>query len=403
MTSEGKMTPILFSDKKDCCGCGACMNICAHHAISMQEDLYGFLYPHIDSEKCVNCGLCKMVCNYQNHDVKHIPLQVFAAIGKDIQLTSKSTSGGIFAVVAKKHLSDGGYVCGASFDGHWNVRHVIVSNVEDLRKLQGSKYVQSETDLCFQEIKKLLIKGEKVLFSGTPCQVDGLYGYLRKDYDNLTTIDIVCHGVPNNRMFHDYLSFLERRYNGKITSFIFRDKELGWGCHGKVIFDTPNGKTEKKQWESSTSYIHYFRGGWIYRENCYHCKYACKHRPADITLGDFWGIEKAHPEYLGKGGWNEENGISAVIVNTEKGKKQLEACYEVLDTHPSSFEKVSARNGNLKHPTPMPNGRNQLLENYKSHGWNAIEEDFLRLGWRRYTTQIKMLLPQWLKRTLKRI
>lgn len=397
-----KIIPILFRDKKDCCGCGACMNICAHHAISMQEDQYGFLYPHIDPEVCVNCGLCKMVCNYQNHDVEHIPLQTYAAIGKDIQLTRKSTSGGIFASIAKEFLEEGGYVCGASFDDDYNVKHIIISKTNDLDKLQGSKYLQSSIGDSYSEVKKLLIKGEKVLFSGTPCQVDGLYGFLRKSYDNLTTIDIVCHGVPNSRMFHDYLNYLEKKNNGTISSFVFRDKELGWGCHGKVVFDTPSGKIEKKQWESSTSYIHYFRGGWIYRENCYHCKYACEHRPADITLGDFWGIEKAHPEYLGKGGWNEEDGLSLVVANTDRGVDWIKKSQGAVEYRPSAFDKASARNGNLKHPTPMPSSRQRLLESYNNYGWGAIEEDFRRLGWRRYTTQIKMLLPQWLKRTLKK-
>lgn len=403
MTNEDKKTPILFRDKKDCCGCGACMNICAHHAISMQEDQYGFLYPHIDPEVCVNCGLCKMVCNYQNHDVEHIPLQTYAAIGKDIQLTRKSTSGGIFASIAKEFLEEGGYVCGASFDDDYNVKHIIISKTNDLDKLQGSKYLQSSIGDSYCEVKKLLIKGEKVLFSGTPCQVDGLYGFLRKSYDNLTTIDIVCHGVPNSRMFHDYLNYLEKKNNGTISSFVFRDKELGWGCHGKVVFDTPSGKIEKKQWESSTSYIHYFRGGWIYRENCYHCKYACEHRPADITLGDFWGIEKAHPEYLGKGGWNEEDGLSLVVANTDRGVDWIKKSQGAVEYRPSTFDKASARNGNLKHPTPMPSSRSFILDTYRNGGWDAIECEFKKLGWRRYTTQIKKLLPKGVKRFLKHI
>lgn len=402
MTREDKKTPILFCDKKDCCGCCACMNICAHHAISMQEDQYGFLYPHIDSEACVNCGLCKMVCNYQNHDVEHIPLQTFAAKGKDSQLTRKSTSGGIFASIAKEFLEAGGYVCGASFDNEWNVKHVIISKTDDLDKLQGSKYLQSCIGDSYAEVKKLLIKGEKVLFSGTPCQVDGLYGFLRKSYDNLTTIDIVCHGVPNSRMFHDYLKHLEKKNNGTISSFVFRDKELGWGCHGKVIFDTPSGKKVKKQWESSTSYIYYFRGGWIYRENCYHCKYACEQRPADITLGDFWGIEKAHPEYLGKGGWNEEDGLSLVVANTDKGHDWIKKSQRVVEYRSSTFDKASARNGNLKHPTKMPQTRGYILDTYKDGGWEALEVEFRKIGWRRYSTQIKKMLPQKLKRFLKR-
>ena len=403
MTSEDKQTPILFREKKECCGCGACMNICTRHAISMQEDQYGFLYPQIDSEVCVNCGLCKTVCNYQNHNVEHTPLMTFAAKGKDSILTRKSTSGGVFASIAREFLKEGGYVCGASFDDEWNVKHIIISNAGDLNKLQGSKYLQSYTGNCYTEVNKLLIKGEKVLFSGTPCQVDGLYGYLRKPYENLTTVDIVCHGVPNSKMFHDYLRCLEKTNGGKINSFVFRDKDLGWGCHGKVSFDTPKGKIEKKQWESSTSYIHYFRGGWIYRENCYHCKYACEHRPADITLGDFWGIEKVHPEYLGKGGWNEEDGLSLVVGNTDRGLEWINLSKGSVEYRPSTFEKASARNGNLKHPTPMPSNRSYILDTYKNSGWDAIEREFKKIGWRRYTTQIKMILPKKLKRFLKQI
>lgn len=398
---SNKEVPILFADKKDCCGCGACLNACPHHAIEMREDQCGFLYPQIYENLCVGCGLCKRACNYQNKEVKHNPISTYAAIGKDSVLTKASTSGGIFATVAKKYLSEGGYVCGASFDDHWNVRHVIISNIDDLPQLQGSKYVQSDTGLSFQEIRKLLVEGKKVLFSGTPCQVDGLYGYLRKDYENLTTIDIVCHGVPNNRMFHDNLSFLERKYDGRIKSFVFRDKDLGWGCHGKVKFDTPNGIIEKKQWESSTSYIHYFRGGWIYRDNCYHCKYACKHRPADITIGDFWGIEKAHPEYIGGNGWDEESGISLVIANTEKGRSLIEG-NDMLELRSSTFEKASDRNGNLRRPTKMPADRKILFDVYQKDGWVGIEKLFKKVGWRRYFTQIKRLLPKWLKRFLKR-
>lgn len=400
---EGKKVPILFAEKKDCCGCWACVNVCPHQAIQMKEDQYGFLYPQIDESLCVGCGLCRKVCNYQNGEVTNVPLETFAAIGKDPQLTRKSTSGGIFASIARQHLEYGGYVCGACFDERWNVKHEIISNAKDLSKLQGSKYLQSNIGSCYTEIKKLLADGKKVLFSGTPCQVDGLYGFLRKPFDNLTTIDIVCHGVPNNKMFHDYLRYLEKKHNGKITSFVFRDKDLGWGCHGRVSFDTPKGKVEKNQWESSTSYIHYFREGWIYRENCYHCKYACQHRPADITLGDFWGIEKAHPEYLGKGGWNEEEGLSLVVANTVKGKDLIADYRDVLELRPSTFEKASARNGNLKHPTPLPKGRADFLRLYEAEGWPAIEIIFKRLGWKRYKTQIKRLLPNSVKRLLKSI
>ncbi len=306
--------PVLFTKKEDCCGCGACLNVCPRQAIAMKEDEYGYLYPEIDEEKCVRCGQCKKVCAFQKREETNVPLDCYAAVNANVEQVSKSASAGIFAAIAEKVICDGGIVYGVAFTRNWGVHHVAIDNLEDLAKLQGSKYAHSNIERTYSEAKNELQTGRRVLFSGTPCQIAGLREFLGKEYENLVTVDIVCHGVPSVRMLQDYLKTIEDKHRGKITEFIFRDKSIGWGKNGSAVI---NGK-KIKIWQSASSYLYYFTKGWLYRENCYRCPYACEHRPADITLGDYWGIEKQHPELLGKGRWDESKGISCVIINTKK-------------------------------------------------------------------------------------
>ena len=205
---------ILFDDKKNCCACGACMNVCPKDAIRMEEDDYGFLYPQIDETKCVQCGACKKVCAYQNGSKLFEPKQVFVAVSKNKKQLLNSASGGVFAAVATKILKDGGVVFGATLDfenGHANPHHIKIENQKQLTKLQGSKYVQSAIGITYKQTKDYLKKGRIVLFSGTPCQISGLYEYLGKEYDNLYTIDVICHGVPNAKFFDDYLQIEKQR------------------------------------------------------------------------------------------------------------------------------------------------------------------------------------------------
>ena len=394
----------LFRDKRECSGCGACYSVCPRKAIKLVEDGCGFVYPQIEREKCVNCGLCKKVCNYQNNSIVGEPAVTYVGMGITPDLVRHSASGGVFAELATQFILKGGYVCGAAFDDKWNVKHIIINNCKDLFKIQGSKYVQSETGPCFHEIRSLLAKGEKVLFSGTPCQVDGLRGVLNSlnvSCEKLFTIDIICHGVPSSKMFHDFLHYQENKIGCEIVSFTFRDKRLGWGINGSVEYDSPNGIKKKKCWESSTSYVYYFKRGLIFRENCYYCKYACKNRPADITLGDFWGIEKVHPEYIGRNKWDENNGISVAIVNSKKGQALLNNYGQNIELKLSSFENAAMKNHNLLRPTPCPRGRAELLRRYECNGWQALEKSFKKLGWRRYTSQIKKMIPKRLKQLLK--
>lgn len=389
--------PILFKNKSKCCACGACLNACPKQAISMQEDEFGFRYPVINEADCIRCGKCKKVCAYQSIDEENCPIEAFAGVAKDENIVKKSSSGGIFATLAKEFIKNGGVVAGASLQSDFSVKHTIIDSTDDIAKLQGSKYVQSDTAKIFQDVKKHLDAGRQVLFSGTPCQVAGLYGYLGKRDENLTTVDIVCHGVPNARMLQEYLHILSDENKGDITEFTFRDKSIGWGKNGSA---TINNK-KIKLWQSSSSYIYYFSMGWICRENCYKCKYACKHRPGDITLGDYWGIEKQHPDYLGKNKWDESKGISMIVANSEMGRSFLKKYGKEIDLKPSTFEKVSSGNERLQKPNE-PGQRAEILEVYKNGGWKALDERFRKkIGWRYYKSQIKNLIPTGVKRWLK--
>ena len=388
--------PVLFANKEDCCGCGACLNICPKQAITMKEDEYGFLYPLIDENKCLRCGQCKKVCAFQHREETNEPIACYAAISGNTEQASKSASAGIFAAIAEKVIVDGGVVYGAAFSKNWAVHHVKAETPQDLIALQGSKYAHSNIERTFSETKKDLLEGRQVLFSGTPCQIAGLYEFLGRDYDNLITVDIVCHGVPNVRMLQDYLKTIEDKYGGRITAFTFRDKSIGWGINGSAVINDKRIRI----WQSSSSYLYYFTRGWLYRENCYKCKYTCEHRPADITLGDYWGIEKQHPELLGKGGWDENRGISCVIVNTDKGKGIINGAN--LQLKNSSFIQIAEGNRQLREPS-QPGMRVEIMKFYKSGGWAALDKRFgQRIGVHKYTSQMKALIPTVIKRRLKR-
>lgn len=389
--------PVLFTKKEDCCGCGACLNICPKRAITMYEDECGFIYPIIDENKCIRCGQCKTVCAFQNRTETNIPIRCYAAVSKNSIQAEKSASAGIFAAIAENMISHGGIVYGAAFNEDWKVHHIAVKNSNHLCDLQGSKYAHSDTGKTYAEVKEQLKSGCKILYSGTPCQIAGLKGFLGQDYENLLTLDIVCHGVPSNRMLQDYLQLIGEKNGGKVEQFTFRDKSIGWGMNGSAII---NGK-RIKIWQSASSYLYYFTRGWIYRENCYKCKYACKHRPADITIGDFWGIEKQHPELLGKNGWDESKGISLVIVNTNKGKKAFDNTN--IELKNSSFETMAIKNAQLMKPSDKGK-REEIIAIYKKSNWVELDKRFNKnIGFRKYSSLLKYILPMKLKRYLKSI
>lgn len=394
-----KEYPVLYDNKKDCCGCGACVNICPKNAITLKEDEFGFLYPVLDQSICIKCYRCKQVCKFGEKVAKENNVGVYAVATKNENILKKSASGGVFATIARFVIEDGGVAVGACMDSNFNIFHTVVDNINEIEKLQGSKYVQSNIDSVYKNVKVYLDNGTKVLFSGTPCQVMGLHGYLGREYENLLTVDLICHGVPSNKMFKDYLKLLESEKKGKIEQFCFRDKSIGWGINGSAVVD---GKTIKVL-ESESSYLYFFGKSKIYRDSCYNCRYANTDRVGDITLGDFWGIEKQHPDYIGKNKLNVTKGISVVIVSSEKGRKILEKVSPDVQLRESSIEKASAGNSQLRNPS-SENGRKELLELYKEKGWEGIDRHFKKtLGVKRYSSRIKNMMPTWIKTKIKQL
>ncbi|HAT4209925.1 TPA: 4Fe-4S dicluster domain-containing protein [Clostridium perfringens] len=398
----------LFNEKKECCGCGACKNICPKDAITFIEDEYGFTYPQIDIERCIGCELCKKVCDFQKIDTKNSIVKTYAAISKHDRILEKSASGGIFGSLALEFLNKGGVVYGCSMELENNQlypKHIRVSDVSNLNKILGSKYVQSDLNDCFNKIRKDLLNKRKVLFSGTPCQVASLNLYLSSiNIDKLYTVDIICHGVPNSKFFKDYISELEKRLKGTVTNFRFRDKSNGWGLLGAVDYLSNNGSKKTKLINAETSsYFKLFLESSTYRESCYNCKYTNSSRPADLTLGDFWGIQTEHPNYLKENGGilDLKKGISCILVNNSKGINLIEKYGKEINLKESVFEKVSNGNDQLKFPSKISHDRDKILNLYKNNGYSAVDKWFnKRIGLVKYKITIKTLIKAKINRFL---
>ena len=348
---------------QDCCGCGACYNKCPVGAISMQENEEGFLAPVIDESKCTNCGLCVKSCpslnvQYNNTDKP----ECYAAMADD-EIRMKSSSGGIFTLLAEYILDKGGYVCGAAFDDNWDVHHIIIDNKNDLDKLRGSKYVQSNTENCYKQIKKLLDEDKYVLFSGCPCQVAGLYSFLGKNYEKLYTVDILCHGSPSRGVWQKYLN--ENFNKNEIKKINFRDKnKIGWSCSHCTI-SMRNGKDIV-----TDDYTKLFHLSINLRKSCYDCNYSKKPRPADITLGDFWGISD-HIK-----GLNDGKGLSFVLINNDKGKFFFNEIADKTKKWDINLLK-DYNNGHQKYGLQMHPQREQFFRLMKKYRYNQAKNIIL--------------------------
>ena len=396
---------VLFEENDNCCGCGACMNVCPKGAITMGENEQGFVFPNIDYDKCVSCGACVRVCGYNNPPEFNEPEKTYAVSNNNLDEISKSASGGAFYVFAKYIIENGGYVYGVSIEPSPSgiaPRHIEVSTVGDLQKLQGSKYVQSDTGFIYKNVKKRAIDGDLVLFSGTPCQVAGLKNYLGKDYDNVLLVEIICHGVPSSRLFTDFIHFYEAKKNSKIKQFYFRDKTHGQGYTMKTIFDK-NGKESFKIGKGElTAYIRFFSKGLTLRDSCYRCPFAQEKRMADITIGDYWGFAQEYKD--AQEHMNEHNGVSCVLCNTAKGISFFNKCEGNLYSMESEYQKICKHNKQLNGPVNKSSDRAIVLKSYVDGGYSNLE----RLYWKRYYKDkvkymISSLVPSQLKSSIRRI
>jgi len=385
----------LYLGKKDCCACGTCMNICPRHAITMQPDEDGFLFPVIQNDLCVECGLCKKACAFQYVSIrKSEPIATYAAIHKNKDLLADSASGGMFVALASYVLEQKGIVFGCAYDRDMNPVHISIDNTNDLKKLQGSKYVQSNTGQIYIEVKKHLADDRLVLYSGTPCQIAALNTYLNQEFSKLITVDLICHGVPNSLHFQGYIMYLEKKLKGKVIDYNFRDKSRGWGMMGKVTYEK-NGKIrEKIIYPQLSNYFSHFLKGDNYRESCYECKYAGGIRQGDFTIGDFWGIENFHPTI------KTEDGVSVVLVNSPKGKEILQYISDRLYLTESTYNNAKNSNSQLCRPALKRANRDAVLRIWREGGNSALEKNLSRqlvIIW------LKILMPSSLKKLIKKI
>lgn len=330
--------------KNRCTACGACMNICPKNAISFVEDEKGFPYPVIN-DACVECRACQRVCPRNTGSLLNTgePV-VYAAFSKDKNTRRHSSSGGLFTEIAKSILQQDGLVFAARMsDDCKSVIFGSCTSEQDLNRFRGSKYIQSSTGLIFRDIKRSLQEGKKVLFVGVPCQVDGLKKYLKSDYSNLYTVDIVCHGVPSPMLWRDYCKKLENESGSKMKNVSFRYKKPNWTRFSlKADFDS--GKTIVNS-KFDDPYLIAFLKEISMRENCYSCEYTSTRRTGDITLADFWGYRSDNFKMR-----NTEKGLSLVLLNTEKGKRLFQSIHDKIMYIERTMEEAMSGNRSLKQP-----------------------------------------------------
>ena len=359
---------IKITDKGNCTGCTACYNICPKHSITMLSDHEGFLYPHVNEQSCIECGLCVKVCPILNYGdtPKNEVMSAYAAHHKNKNTWYLSSSGGAFSSIVEYVLENHGVVYGAAYNDDFKVCHERADNNDDALKFRGSKYSQSVLYDIFKDVKNDLSLGKLVMFSGTPCQIAGLQSFLRKDYKNLLTVDLICHCVPSPKVFNDYISFIERKYKKKIVYINMKDKTEGWPVQSpRIYFDdgtTLFGEYDSYLWEKIFySYL-------AIRPSCHKCKFSNLNRGGDITVGDYWGVEKIHPEF------NHPNGASLVLVNTNKGHKYFTHISNSLDYTNTNAQK--ALPNTLLYTTKPNSRRSQFWKDYSKLSFEKLTKKY---------------------------
>ena len=298
-----------------CCGCESCANVCPQNCITMTQDAEGFFYPKINHENCIKCGRCESICpslNAREVLPQKLPI-IFVAINPNEKIRRHSSSGGAFTALSEKILNDGGIIFGAGFDENWHVKHMAAENFDALENLRGSKYVQSRIGNIFKRVKAEVESGRKVLFSGTPCQCAGLKNFLGKDFENLLTVGIMCHGVPSPLLWESYIQWRGRGH--EISRVNFRSKRFGWLNFQLEITFKDCGYYSKPNMQDF--YIQEFLLNVILRPACESCKFRFPNLNCDILLGDAWGIQNFAPEVT------DNRGTSIIVVNNNNGLDYL--------------------------------------------------------------------------------
>lgn len=379
---------INITDKRGCCGCGACAQRCPRHCITMQTDKEGFAYPVVDTKLCSDCGLCDKVCPVMNQQPEQAPIATYAAINCDQAVREESSSGGIFTSLAENTINNGGVVFGAAFNDKWQVAHTYANAINDIKKFRGSKYVQSDIGGSYAMAEKFLKEGKEVLFSGTPCQIAGLKRFLRKEYKNLKTIDFVCHGVPSPWVWEKYLKEVCQANDiATISDIQFRNKAEGWKKSSLQITYTGNDGKERifRETLNDNIFMKCFLNNLCLRPSCYHCPARSGKSGSDITLGDLWGAEDICPTQ------DDDKGLSLVIIRKDKELPQCEKITvpysEALKYNPSleqdciehkkrkKFFGLAKKNG-ICHATAQCTAKGKLSILWEKITWNIKNKIF---------------------------
>lgn len=373
---------VIYDNKNDCCGCTACLNSCPTQAISLKEDNEGFLYPVINDFLCTKCKLCIKVCPFKKYKKNDFQQKIYAVKHKDQEILFKSSSGGAFTALSDYVLANNGVVYGASFDKSFKVIHSRAINKEDRNLMRGSKYVQSFLGNCFIKVKKDLEENKLVLFTGTPCACAGLNNYLNKEYQNLFICDIICHGVPSPKIFKDYIHFIS---NKKIISELnFRSKKAGW--RGYNIYLKKNNK-EILNNSNSKSFLDLFSNVGLLRPSCHNCKFCNFNRPSDITIADFWGIEKCKPHM------DDNKGVSLILLNSIKGQTLFNNIKD--NVYYEESNKDECLQHNLIKPSLISPIREKVFLDYEKKGYVYIAKKYTAYGFiYRLKRKIKVLIKK---------
>ena len=353
--------------KSKCVGCKACGDICPKNAISFPIDNEGFWYPLIEYEKCVNCGLCDKVCpalnTHSSDGAVKVP-KTYKTYHRNEKIRYNSTSGALYYGLAESFIRQGGYISGCVYNDDLSGAHHEVSNTMDgLHRIMRSKYFQSDTSGIFSKIKKLLNNGEKVLFCGTGCQVSGLYGFLRKDYENLYTVELICRGINTPLAFTSYVKELKERYHSEIKDVHFKNKSHGWTNLGTLVrFE--NGRTYYRNVANDPWVNGFIKGNLYIRPSCANCNYKRFPRVADITIGDFWGLKFTEEE--------KRLGVSVAFVNTEKGDKLFDDSGNYLYIEERSFEEAVKGNPALTKCVTLNQKRNEFFERIHNEPYSKV-------------------------------
>ena len=366
--------PHLADDRTTCCGCAACAAVCPVNAVSMQSDGV-FDYPVVDETICVDCKKCERVCAFkQAKPDGRRPLAAFAATHTD-DVRLGSSSGGIFTALTDHFLRQGGAVYGAAYDHAMRVTHSRADDEAGRDRMRGSKYVQSDMGGIYGALRRDLDAGRPVLFSGTPCEVATVKAFFGADAKRIFLVDIICHGVPSPAFWQDFIRLLEAKYGKKVTDYRFRNKEIAWRRYSPLV-TLADGTTVPEN-DLTGSFIEMFRYELTLRPSCAVCPYASLSRQGDLTIGDFWGVEKRRPAL------DDDKGVSAVLVNTETGRAVLDALRNDVTLTEVTADDIAAGQANLSRPSVRSPEADTFIRIWKEKGAEAALKEYTRVGAKR--------------------